>query len=95
MAPSKAILRLFCNIFISTGSQRLYNCTTCTVPVRFIKIFLPNGTRLIIKKKQDVGNDLVNIIEYFSQPNLTNGTLKEPQEDPVLIRPDETWITIL
>ena len=36
-----------------------------------------------IKKKQDVDNDLHPLSNSFSQPNLTNGTLKERQEDPL------------
>ena len=41
---------------------------------------------MTIKKKQDVGNDLEYIIKYFLQPNLTNGTLKESQEDPLILQ---------
>ena len=36
-----------------------------------------------IKKKQDVDNDLPTLLNSFFQPNLTNGTLKESQEDPL------------
>ena len=39
-----------------------------------------------IKKKQDDGNDLEYIIEYFFQSNLTNEGSKERQEDPLLGR---------
>ena len=60
-------------------------CTTCTVPIlceQIIKTFYPICQTTRIKKKQDVYNDLHTLWNYFFQPNLTNDTLKESQEDP-------------
>ena len=51
-----------------------------------IKIFLLNLPNDEIKKKQDVDNDLHTLLNSFFQPNLTNGTLKESQEDPLILQ---------
>ena len=63
----------------------MYNLYSTLIMWMIIKIFCSNDK---IKKKlitDDHDEWSIYIMEFFFQPNLTNGTLKESQEDPLFL----------